>query len=81
MEPRPLNTKIVYVNHLPEYCPVMSRTSPSDNSQRGIRTSEVYCAGAYHPESIDTIWDDHKMDKWTNGQNLRGSQCKCNDIN
>ena len=33
--------------------------------QRGIRTSEVYCAGAYHPESIDTIWDDHKMDKWT----------------
>ena len=31
----------------------------------GYRTSEVYCAGAYHPESIDTIWDDHKMDKWT----------------
>ena len=24
MEPRPLNTKIVYVNHLPEYCPVMT---------------------------------------------------------
>ena len=24
MEPRPLNTKIVYVNHLPEYCPVMA---------------------------------------------------------
>ena len=21
MEPRPLNTKIVYVAHLPEYCP------------------------------------------------------------
>ena len=33
--------------------------------QRGVRTSEVYCAGDYHPESIDTIWDDHKMDKWT----------------
>ena len=31
----------------------------------GIRTSEVYCAGAYHPKNIDTIWDDHKMDKWT----------------
>ena len=29
MEPRPLNTKIVYVNHLPEYCPVMKKSDPS----------------------------------------------------
>ena len=38
---------------------------PTYSASSGSRTSEVYFAGAYHPESIDTIWDDHKMDKWT----------------
>ena len=28
MEPRPLNTKIVYVAHLPEYCPGLHILGP-----------------------------------------------------